>query len=330
MAYDPNWLYSSAAQSGAALVAIMGGYLLTRVITITAERATVDNELGLLAEQRPVRVADLEHHQSRINDFEAWDIIEDHWERLADVEPPTTNDLALNKVDADDGVHALLDERRAALLSSIELIRKAIEELHENGGDVPTYYEDLWNEDPTADPYYGEKFFERFRSDWRDTFKKRDEAQRKAEAAARRRLGGLSGFDYSAMSGLLDSPEMMRLNHSVELPHTHRPLVVTEYNNHVRRRNEIRSEISSMDVERDSLERRRAALVTPPGTRLGFGSLLTFAVTGIALPIGVLLFQPSGAWQTVCMWSVAVGFMFGLALVLNYIRWSLKHATSNN
>jgi hypothetical protein len=116
MEYDATWLYSSAAYSGAEFVAITGRYPLTRANTITTERATVDNELGLLAGQRHVRQDDLAHQQSQINDFEGWDIIEDHWAEIASDESPTSDELTRDVVDGNENVRGLIDERRARSL----------------------------------------------------------------------------------------------------------------------------------------------------------------------------------------------------------------------
>src|SRR5205085_1660535 len=42
---DPNWLLSSTAQSAAALVAIVGGFLVSRVITLSTERQGLERRL---------------------------------------------------------------------------------------------------------------------------------------------------------------------------------------------------------------------------------------------------------------------------------------------
>ena len=43
---DPNWLYSSTAQSAAAIVAIVGGFITSRLLGLSAERSALQNELA--------------------------------------------------------------------------------------------------------------------------------------------------------------------------------------------------------------------------------------------------------------------------------------------
>ena len=42
---DPNWLLSSVAQSAAALVAIIGGFLVSRLISLSVDRGRIDEQL---------------------------------------------------------------------------------------------------------------------------------------------------------------------------------------------------------------------------------------------------------------------------------------------
>lgn len=49
---DPNWLLSTAAQSGAALVAIVGGFLVSRLVSISAERESFERRQRELVARR--------------------------------------------------------------------------------------------------------------------------------------------------------------------------------------------------------------------------------------------------------------------------------------
>ena len=45
MPTDPSWLYSTIAQSSAAIVAIIGGFITATVLMLTAEKRSLDNQL---------------------------------------------------------------------------------------------------------------------------------------------------------------------------------------------------------------------------------------------------------------------------------------------
>jgi hypothetical protein len=46
MATDPSWLYSTIAQSSAAIVAIIGGFITASVLMLTAEKRNLTNQLS--------------------------------------------------------------------------------------------------------------------------------------------------------------------------------------------------------------------------------------------------------------------------------------------
>jgi hypothetical protein len=45
---DPNWLFSTAAQSAAAIVAIVGGFIASRVIDLNARKRSIEGEISAL------------------------------------------------------------------------------------------------------------------------------------------------------------------------------------------------------------------------------------------------------------------------------------------
>src|SRR5262249_53680566 len=57
---EPNWLLSTAAQSAAALVAIVGGFLVSRVIAISTDRQGLDRRLRELQERLALKRSQLE------------------------------------------------------------------------------------------------------------------------------------------------------------------------------------------------------------------------------------------------------------------------------
>ena len=69
---DPNWLYSSTAQSAAAIVAIVGGFITSRLLGLSAERGTLQNEWA--AKQSKLRTLQGQHDElgDELQRIEAW------------------------------------------------------------------------------------------------------------------------------------------------------------------------------------------------------------------------------------------------------------------
>lgn len=59
MATDPSWLYSTIAQSSAAIVAIIGGFITATILKLSAEKESL---IKLLAEKRR-RVVSMKEHR---------------------------------------------------------------------------------------------------------------------------------------------------------------------------------------------------------------------------------------------------------------------------
>lgn len=62
---DPNWLFSTMAQSAAALVAIMGGFLVSRFAAVSSQRQGIESQLREVTNQLSKRRKDL-HETSGI------------------------------------------------------------------------------------------------------------------------------------------------------------------------------------------------------------------------------------------------------------------------
>jgi len=82
VATDPNWLLSSTAQSAAALVAIIGGFLVSRLISLSVERtATLQRHEELNGRRRLNRAQYDEVHANRLSTSKSW-FWEHHRDRL--------------------------------------------------------------------------------------------------------------------------------------------------------------------------------------------------------------------------------------------------------
>jgi hypothetical protein len=77
-AADPNWLLSSAAQSAAALVAIVGGFLAARVIAFNSDRDAAVRRSSITG--RDLRAAEKLEETAKAE--------LDEWDQKAAKEPP--------------------------------------------------------------------------------------------------------------------------------------------------------------------------------------------------------------------------------------------------
>ena len=69
---DPNWLLATMAQSAAAMVAVIGGFLVSRVITLTSERRGLDRRVREIGEKTEDKKSILDEVRQNRQDI-SWD-----------------------------------------------------------------------------------------------------------------------------------------------------------------------------------------------------------------------------------------------------------------
>ncbi len=80
---DPAWFYSALAQSAAALVAILGGFITSRMLTFSLEKRGLQSRLDSLQAQRQALVS---RRASLIEAYESYRVqnaLDDCWELLS-------------------------------------------------------------------------------------------------------------------------------------------------------------------------------------------------------------------------------------------------------
>ena len=68
MTTDPSWLYSTIAQSSAAIVAIVGGFITASVLMLLAEKRTLSNQLS----EKKARLRAVKRELEKQKDYK-WD-----------------------------------------------------------------------------------------------------------------------------------------------------------------------------------------------------------------------------------------------------------------
>src|SRR5687768_16253085 len=101
--HDPASLLATLAQSSAAIVAIIGGFLVSRLVALSSEREGIKRQLQAAKERLTLLRADYEPlHQHRLQ--RSVDTMrEDLLERLID-ERPTAKDKSLEEMLVESGI----------------------------------------------------------------------------------------------------------------------------------------------------------------------------------------------------------------------------------
>lgn len=316
---DPNWLLSAVAQSTAALVAIVGGLIVSRLIGLSSERSALERQLRHLRD----RVASLREETTRrrqwlvaddVGDavlewveaiFESDDDISDEgllevsspggWD-LSDYAPHLRNirDVTADAVAAYEDIRELLGHGVALVDTFEEVIEDTYLEAPENPW-ARTIWErvwDLW----TA------------REQKRSRQKLQDSGVSAAFAA---RLG---------LDQMLSRDWAVPVVPSFEVPDPRRDQEERDFSRGI-------AQLQSTTQEIERVSEDLEDVVQPPGLWLGFGVLTAFAAVGIVFPVIVMATLPETLHVGLRI-SVVVLFVAGLASLLGYIAWFARHLRS--
>lgn len=120
---DPNWLLSTTAQSAAAMVAIIGGLLVSRLVTLSVERNSILQRLEDLRSRRTIKTIEYEEvRDARLAISKNW-FLEAHLGDLVDNHAQTDPESLLDTIT----VGSSRDEMRPVAEHLVSTIRSAFE-----------------------------------------------------------------------------------------------------------------------------------------------------------------------------------------------------------
>lgn len=324
MEADPNWLLSAVAQSTAALVAIVGGLIVSRLIGLSSERNALQRQLRQLQDRR--RTLDDEAAKTR-----QWLVaddarhVEDEWAEALFKTDGAASDADLLAVSSQGGWDP--HEYETYLRRVRNIYREAVaafEALRSRIGDDLYFamdFDDLVEKSGIEKPPREDAdIWEQIWDLWSDREAERE--RKRLEEQAR----SVSGSFGSLLSHNLSFGRMG----AVRMPIIPRPPSMTSA---TRRTNKERDyarltaqlETTDQDIARLSIDLED--VVQPPGLWQGFWVLAVFALVGIGLPVVLMATLPAGlsiAWRT----TVVGLFFVGLAGLLAYIAWFARQLRS--
>jgi hypothetical protein len=293
-----NWLYSAAAQSAAAIVAILGGFITSRILMLNAEKRSLENQYSsaakraeLLTEQQ--KEADDHYHTMKSDLF--FDKIADEL-RKADPMPPFEDLVKQHQGSVVDIDPIVLRREYDKLSKEILEARQFIEnkyDLIEIGLSF-----NVWVNKHSID--VSGYNYDTLQKEYLRLQTEKEEAQKGGG------LGSLWGSTQFPLS-LMIPPEISVYRQQV---------VDREIEKSLDRVRELRYQAEFAKAECGRLKALHDAFSYPKNLRWGFLALVYFAVVGVAVPLFML---PSEGYSPWSRYIVTGLFMTGLLAVLVYI-----------
>ena len=289
---DPNWLLSTTAQSTAALVAIVGGFLISRAIAFSSEKSSLSKQLYEIETLLAVAKRDLELATEEV--FEGtfkW--FTEHYlenvmaERGAGARPDDRWMARGSTTKDDEKMWSILNRYVREALIAVEgkfvggsLLPISTAELRSEGIEVPLEAENIY-------------------------------LNVAINVGANRRV-------LLPDSALLDVVP-------VEVPLIeNQDIFLQRHDQSIVKRDDLSSQVLSYSAQRRILEFDIQRLAQPQGLTSGLLVLGLFGFLGIIFPLTLMAFRPvSDVWYLRLL--VLLGFVAGFAGLLVYIYFSFRN-----
>jgi hypothetical protein len=316
---DVNWLLSALAQSSAALIAIVGGLLVSRYVALHAEqeaakRRLADLDRRLVEADISVGEAERSLAQHAVDDLLESEELFEHLLRAQGEE--LTVELALEALDADpeDYDAAVLKDRVAFFFHEWSTAVSVLFPLIPDSEEQVEWLEFRRGRDlPVGSRYTWSWVYDKIVVEKVD--KARKERQRAERAARQKQYFGnlVQPVDYSSVIGSLRDPALTAAYR------------ISDSQHELAKVSDLRARVSETTVARAALrQERRLAAETYDATRQPAGFVLALqvltilAACGLVVPVVIMGFGP----MTLEPWAraaVIAVFIVGLGLLLRFL-----------
>ena len=287
---DPNWLLSSVAQSAAALVAIVGGFLVSRVVGLQSTRDGLLRQRRELSSQRTQLVGELEGVQTirhardaeEFRDEQLLDVVE----RRGDV----TAEELLNQ----------FEPRVSTRQEMVSVAEALIRDVKIAWSEVARVWPESQLNAPDLDWFRSQGI--EISKDVEDVY---EAVADKVEEIRRRNLSSPLGGWASALPRI-------------------RPLIEGQRDLGLETEEQmLRSRLRGLDSQLDLIDAELLRVGNPRGIGVGIGVLSYLALGSVILPVAMLASRPVPDSLVVRRVIVAL-FASGLVGLLGYLVWSIR------
>lgn len=316
-AADVNWLLSAITQSAAALIAIVGGLLVSRYVSLHAEQQGARRRVDDLLRREAEAQDQLAQHERAFDLYYVDEFLDDGdvFETILREKGHATVAQVLAEMDTDgDGLNPeLLEERLTALQVELGAAVGAlvpvipVEKDHESwldfrrGRDFDVGHRGLW-----------EWVYDRICDDKRGEAK-RAEAEARAKSPYAKLIGPAFAHDDLLASISMVNPQIRALRGVTAAQHENAQVNVLQG-----RVETARAEVRALQQEHRLAQELFEATRQPEGFGLALQVLATLAVLGIGAPVVIMGFVPYSlpAWLRIVVIAL---FFLGVVVLLRFL-----------
>lgn len=305
--YDPNWFLSTAAQCTAALVAIIGGFLVSRLIGLVSEKTQQLQSLAELQSKRGIKDAELEKFNHAVGTgIQRW-FREDNLEDILSKRGDSNYTKMVDEFDATGSDRQEISEYANSLKTIVTRAFKELEQKYPEPAKIPESPHKIRADGIHIDPGHDEEIFERvathITASRQAIFEEKEE--RDAENVEPQKLAG---------PGTSDPVPVVMVNPPAPT------LVTSRHDAAIKQRDRLSEELRIITGEIELLETRLPANSQQRWLIYGLGILAYFSIVGIVYPLYLMTRNPviaTASARTKVLW----GFSSGLVALLIFI-WS--------
>lgn len=312
--FDVNWLLSATAQSTAAIVAILGGFIATRLMTDSSKRKEIEAHIKDIDDEITFKKARATKLYGELLEYRAIDFIHDHskqiW-RIYSKKETTTLKTILDDEKSDfdlSEIQPYWDET----FSLAKIIHSKIldKKLKLDGKDVDA----ILKKEINSFQYYI----------CNDLFHKLMEVVEEEEEEPKREVKKQEGY-YSPFLGTIPSVEPFEI--STDIFDSLSANYYTESAEYLKRYDEHQKLLYELDLlalQKRNLSYRQRSLEKPNDVFIGLIVLTLFAVIGILIPLSLMPVNTAEIMTPEIIWIANLDvmlFAFGLVLVISYFVW---------
>ena len=292
--YDPNWFLSTIAQSTAALVAIVGGFLISRLISTVTEKSNYLHSLAELEGRKEIVMADLEQVHRTILDRTQQLFRESHLKQIIEARGELDTFEIVRDFDVIGGELSDISQYVLTLKDLIKSAYAKLEEKYPHPSNPPEdwsilRYEGIPIESSHDGDIYGRVAIEM--------------------AIQRERQTNPTNSPFAASLDSASTPIM---------PLGTPKIVLERHDTQIEKRGDLRSELNLIDSEISLIQSKLPSVTNPTRLRQGFAVLAYFGVVGIIYPVYIMTKNPVTA-EAPARTRVFIGFVSGFVGLLIFI-----------